>query len=47
MRFEQMTEGDPHQRVSVCEKSHMELSQSKNLAESTLLNKYLTYEKTI
>jgi len=24
MRFEQMTEGDPHQRVSVCEKRHIE-----------------------
>ena len=24
MRFEQITEGDPHQRVSVCEKRHIE-----------------------
>jgi len=25
MRFELITEGDPHQRVSVCEKRHIEL----------------------
>jgi len=35
MRFEQITEGDPHQRVSVCEKRHIEPS-SIFLLENTL-----------
>ena len=30
MRFEQITEGDPHQRVSVCEKRHIKRYSLEN-----------------